>query len=66
MQKKFVSGATPLDYSPHGAPRQAQRPSAADVFRRAAQARLEKRHKGRPRTKQDEQFERRKYPGVFD
>ena len=66
--RNLVGGAIPLDYSPHGAPRQEPRRNFEEGLRQAV-ARpkaVQSAFYRRKRTKQDDQFERRKFPGVFD
>ena len=66
--RNLVGGAIPLDYSPHGAPRQEPRRDFEEGLRQAL-ARpkaIQSRPYRKPRTKQDHEFEKRKFPGVFD
>ena len=66
--KRIEGGAIPLDYSPHGAPRQEPRRDFEEGLRQAV-ARpkaIQSKFYRRKRTKADDAFERRKFPGVFD
>ena len=65
---KYASSG-PHDASPHGAPRQPPRHDFAEGLRAAVErpkAVASAFYRRRKRTKADEDFECRKYPGVFD